>query len=543
MQLAFRLVRAARRLSSVEAWLGCGWLVFMAVLEIAGQRFTSDFADAAALLGVSVLVYMTRMVHRRRNLRFVTSIGMGLRFVSHAFWLSTVEIGVDLTRSPPLPRGIPLKWPLLLVILTLLVSGLIIVAPAFPSATRTVLAAHFYLACLVLEGMLWLVLVFGILVHSFLAWGRLHDWLVERHRDQQPRSIRTEVRATLAMFALLIGAAAVLPLWIPLAVHALFLVTACAALLASSPGLELVWRYRGGGSVRVFDGRWLVWMTCVGSGLFAIALIVIAGGESLWEGPLFLLLKAAPITTLLGRMFAWISIGGNFVAVYYAVLYAALGILFNARRFGNVRGPATAPEDRRSEIQSRREIVRRLQVLFRRAARQQGIRGTGLWIGLQHWFILGLSRDNDESEGFDRETTVFDDIIGPPYYQFFTSAARRHFQRITRALQVDLVFVENGVGFRRFVRVLRMMFEIYDVHGGRTRAEERHFTGLPGVRVLFHDFDLCDSPRHGRDHYPEPDYEHVGRARILHVFKDRGEAADDAPVPESWEGIPVATGL
>ena len=255
MQLAFHLVRAAHRLWSVEAWLGCGWLVVMAVLEIAGQRFTSDFADAAALLGVSLLVYMTRMVHRRRNLRFVTSIGMGLRFVSHALWLSTVEIGVDLTRSPPLPRGIPLKWPLLLVILTLLVSGLIIVAPAFPSATRAVLAAHFYLACLVLEGVLWLGLAVGILVHSFLAWARLHDWLVERHRDQQPRSIHTEVQATLAMFALLIGAAAALPLWIPLTVHALFLVTACAALLASCPGLELLWRYRGGGSVRVFDGR------------------------------------------------------------------------------------------------------------------------------------------------------------------------------------------------------------------------------------------------------------------------------------------------
>ena len=70
-------------------------------------------------------------------------------------------------------------------------------------------------------------------------------------------------------------------------------------------------------------------MTCVGSGLFAMALILIAGGESLWRGPFFLLLDAAPITTLLGRMFAWISIAGNFVAVYYAVLYAALGIMFH----------------------------------------------------------------------------------------------------------------------------------------------------------------------------------------------------------------------
>jgi hypothetical protein len=88
-----------------------------------------------------------------------------------------------------------------------------------------------------------------------------------------------------------------------------------------------------------------------------------------------------------------------------------------------------------------------------------------------------------------------------------------------------------------------MMFEIYDVYGGRQRAEEKHFTGLPGIRVLFHDFDLSDSQHHGHDRYPEPDYEHVGRARILHVFKDRGEAEDDAPVPESWEGKPVFSGV
>ena len=88
-----------------------------------------------------------------------------------------------------------------------------------------------------------------------------------------------------------------------------------------------------------------------------------------------------------------------------------------------------------------------------------------------------------------------------------------------------------------------MMFEIYDVHGGRQRAEEMHFTGLPGVRVLIHNFDLSDTPRHGRANYPEPDYEDVGRARILHVFKDRGETDIETPVPKSWEGTPVLSGV
>ena len=267
MQLAFHLARAARRLSSVEVWLCSGWLIVLTVLEIAGRRFTSDIADGAALLGVCLLMCLTKIAHNRRNLTTVMAIGKGLRFVSNAFWQSALEIGVDLTLSSPLPRAIPAKWWLLVVILALLVPGLMTFAPAFPSGARAALAAHFYLACMVLEAMLWLVLAFGILMHSILAWALLHDWLVERHRDHHPRSIRTELRATLAIFASLIGAAAVLPLWIPLAAQALFLVTACAALLASSPGLELVWRYRWGGPVRVFDGRWLHWTTCVGSGL------------------------------------------------------------------------------------------------------------------------------------------------------------------------------------------------------------------------------------------------------------------------------------
>jgi hypothetical protein len=161
---------------------------------------------------------------------------------------------------------------------------------------------------------------------------------------------------------------------------------------------------------------------------------------------------------------------------------------------------------------------------------------------LQHWFVLGLSRDDEGDATDDRETTALDGIVGPPYHSVFAPEARYHFRQITTALEIDLIFVESGLTFRRLVRVLRVMFEIYDVHGGRQRAEERHFVGLPGTRVIIHDYDLTSARSHGRETYPEPDYQQIGRARILHVFKDRGEVEEFEPVPGSREGAPVFSG-
>jgi len=80
------------------------------------------------------------------------------------------------------------------------------------------------------------------------------------------------------------------------------------------------------------------------------------------------------------------------------------------------------------------------------------------------------------------------------------------------------------------------------VHGGRQRAEEFHFTGLPGVRCIIHEFGFADAPAHGRAGYPEPDYELIGRARILHVFKDRGECAVETPTPAANQGRPLPVG-
>ena len=197
---------------------------------------------------------------------------------------------------------------------------------------------------------------------------------------------------------------------------------------------------------------------------------------------------------------------------------------------------------RRDEIQSRRLMLSGLERIHKRSARLKDRPGTGSWIGLQHWFVLGMTRDKESDFTQDREATAVSSIIGPPFHKVIPAHARRHFRQITSALAIDLIFVEDGISFRRLTRVFRVMFEIYDVHGGARQAEEQDFNGLPGVRVMLHEFSLIETTHQVERGYPEPDYEDIGRARILHVFKDRGEHEEWEPLPWETDDVPLLSG-
>ncbi len=147
----------------------------------------------------------------------------------------------------------------------------------------------------------------------------------------------------------------------------------------------------------------------------------------------------------------------------------------------------------------------------------------------------GLARDEMDEERDD--AAFLAPTIGPPFHDVMHRHVRQYFYQLLRAMQVDLIFMEDGIDFRKLKKVLRVMFEIYDKSAGKKRAEEPQFQGLPSIKVLIHDFQLDEPFR--SETYPEPRFEDLGRARILHIFRDRGEHEEFIEPPFDFSFSPA----
>jgi hypothetical protein len=194
--------------------------------------------------------------------------------------------------------------------------------------------------------------------------------------------------------------------------------------------------------------------------------------------------------------------------------------------------------DRRDEIQVRRQFFRGLQKLFKRASAFKGPVGGGFWLAPHWWFVDGIGREDADANPDDSAPP----LVGPPYHRAIPARARQHAHAFLRATQVDMIFVEDGVSFKNLERVLRVVTELFDVHGGRRRAEDFHFRGVPKVKVMIHDYEPGNPFR--SDLYPEPKFDDLSRVRVLHVFRDRGghEELVDPPFDISWTPAPVVAG-
>jgi len=390
------------------------------------------------------------------------------------------------------------------------------------------------------------------------------------------------------------------------AAGAIFLLSVLVLLLPINPPLMLLWRrLRRVGTVRRLDYRWMAGFQIALLAMSGMAVMLLALGEQLFPAAAARTGESMPITTTLGLVFSWSALAGLGALTYLILKSIVLAWILNPASpcrpilyFHGAHSPALRstlrdkvrgdgwdvrfapalprptdvqvkleaesggapparwprqikPEDledtdslrrlhRRDEIQKRRLLIRGLRKLFKRAARRTFKNGEGFWIGLQHWYVMGLSRDTDEEELDMAEGALFTEIIGAPYHVAFSRPVRHYFGKMMARLEVDLMFVEDGVGFHRLQKVLRVLFEIYDIHGGKQKAEDKHFLGIPGVRVLLHEIDM-ERPFMSFV-YPEPDYDDVGRARILHVFKDRGEEYDLEEDPVDLESLPAPMG-
>lgn len=187
--------------------------------------------------------------------------------------------------------------------------------------------------------------------------------------------------------------------------------------------------------------------------------------------------------------------------------------------------------DRWDLVWKRRRIHRRLRRLFKIAASRTYRKGTGFLLAPHYWFVNGLTRDEDE-EGLSFEHSS-DGCIGPPYRQLFGVRLRRYLREVLDAVQVDIIYIEDGVGYRGLKKVLGTVFEVYDIHGGKQRIEDHHFLGLPGLHVHLDDYGLERENVSSDDEvYPEPEYDGIGRARILVIQKERGGNDEEEETPE-----------
>lgn len=186
-------------------------------------------------------------------------------------------------------------------------------------------------------------------------------------------------------------------------------------------------------------------------------------------------------------------------------------------------------------VWKRRRIHRRLRRLFKIAAARTYRKGTGFLFAPHYWFVNGLTRDEDE-DGLSFEHSS-DGCIGPPYRELFGIRLRRYLREVLDSVEVDIIYIEDGIGYRGLKRVLATVFEVYDIHGGKQRIEDHHFIGLPGLTVHLDDYGMNrdEETSSAPEGYPEPDYEGIGRARILVIQKNRGGNDEEEEVPETPE--------
>ncbi len=194
---------------------------------------------------------------------------------------------------------------------------------------------------------------------------------------------------------------------------------------------------------------------------------------------------------------------------------------------------------RRDEIQLRRRFHKCLAKLLKQSALVVPEAGGGFWIAPHWWFVETLLWEAPP-KGKSADHGAVLRPVGPSYEKLFGPRVRQHLHAILRAGQIDLIYVEHGVSPRNLEKVLRALFELHDVHGGRLRAEDRHFQGVPKVRVMFHDYAPGNEFR--SETYPEPKFDDVSRFRVMHVFRDREESEEttDVPFDFSWEPSPLA---
>jgi hypothetical protein len=600
MKLLTGLLPQFRDVLAHGRWFTPSVVVLCGGLELFGRTTNSDIHDTVGSVVFLMILAGIAIRHRANPIGWVKWLGARTWFLARFGDRFKVDFGPDLRCTPPIPRGYPSAFYYLVAIFLVWGGLASLTWWALPQGWRDPVVTVSYIGYLSMMSVLW-----GLLFVAYLGGIYFPIMLFTRLANPGSKGEAKLNRRQLVFFTTYVvstvTASWLLPLWPMLAfAWAFWVATLFINLLPTRPTVvQLLWRNPRTRRIRSMTMRRLILGICTLSVMLLTCLVMTAaGGNVLGHAEHTNTMR---LTAFLGNCLAWLIPGllissAAFVYLGYRgdtarrynpsaflegipeQLEKPIAKLFE-RRGWEIDFDGYSPEDvrlkivppdrsqakefdpkwplevcvadlddpmlfdrliRRQEIQLRRLLLRGLEKLFDSAKGRKFNGGCGFWVAPHWWFIPGMTRD--EVIGGDEEPSFLTEVIGPTYVELFSMTIRRYTFQLLRSLQVDLIFVEDGIGYKKVKRVLRSLFEIYDKSAGQKRAEDVHFAGMTNVRVMFHNFDVQE-PFRPSIIYPEPRFTPVGRLRVMHIFKDRGEDELFADLPFEFNETPIPTGL
>jgi len=159
-----------------------------------------------------------------------------------------------------------------------------------------------------------------------------------------------------------------------------------------------------------------------------------------------------------------------------------------------------------------------------------GDRGEGTFLVPQCWMVVGLTRDDDRTEG-DRSPPAM--TFGQSFQLALGTRLRRFLYEVMDRSGVDVFYIEDSVTPQQVRAVLEVLIERHIARAEPAPISEADFMALQGVHIVLHEVDPETEGIEGVDSHLTRNA--ISRARILIISRDRRDDDDDDDPPSADE--------